>query len=44
MFVEGLCGGFSDVCRGTLYKIINVSPIQGHPYQTSYGGAELTKV
>jgi hypothetical protein len=29
--------------RMTLYKIINVSPIQEHPYQTRYGGAEPKK-
>jgi hypothetical protein len=29
----------------TLYKIINVSPIQEHPYQTRYGGAEyITRI
>jgi hypothetical protein len=28
----------------TLYKIINVSPIQQHPYQTRYGGTEQTKM
>jgi hypothetical protein len=27
----------------TLYKIINVSPIQEHPYQTRYGGTEQKK-
>jgi hypothetical protein len=26
-----------------LYKIINVSPIQEHPYQTRYGGDEQKK-
>jgi hypothetical protein len=26
-----------------LYKNINVSPIQEHPYQTRYGGAKQTK-
>ena len=28
----------------TLYKIINVSPIQEHPYQTRYGGAKQKKM
>jgi hypothetical protein len=33
-------GEYCDEFRMTLYKITNVSPIQEHPYQTRYGGAE----
>ena len=32
------------IFRMTLYKIINVSTIQEHPYQTRYGGAEQRKM
>jgi hypothetical protein len=35
---------YCDEFRMTLYKIINVSPIQEHPCQTRYGGAEQKKM